>query len=370
MDSKAEMSDRMPSGSWYAGPGPDTDVVLSSRVRFARNLANFVFPEHLGREDADRLQSLVFDSFNHMEHPERFQAVLLSDLDPLGQRILTERGIITPDVAADAHAGIVVRTDGRFSCTVNHKDHIRMASFAPGFDLTPVFDCCREIDSGMQESLQFAASAGTGYLTASLCDTGSGMKATVLLHLPSISMDGAVDRVFRALAGEGYSLAGCFGAGTEPGSSLGSFYLLSNSFARPGNEQEQLEFVCDGVRKLIQLERGTAQKLLENRPTVLKDHVFRAVAAVKYSRFMGNREGIDLLSKIKWGINLGFVTGLENSSITALLYRIQNAHLHFVLKAENFHLEKDVISTEARTERLRALVIQEALSHIQLSAGQ
>ncbi|MDR2897850.1 MAG: hypothetical protein LBU99_03475 [Spirochaetaceae bacterium] len=355
--------------AWYAKAGLENDVVLSCRVRLARNLVNFPFPGQMKGDDPERVRSLVFDSFRQMEYPDQYQTVCVGDLDSLGIRILSERGVISASLLSEPWAGVVMRADGVLSCTVNDGDHVRLASFVSGLNLYEAWDICRQTDLAMQERLQFAASREFGFLTPSFRDLGSGMRASALLHLPSVSAAGMRDRVFRDLLGQGYAIAGYYGVGVDgasAGGSLGALYQLSNENASSGDEEEQLEFIREGASRLLRLERNACAELVKTRMTSVMDQILRAFAVAKFSRFIGNREGTDLISKIKWGLNLGILQGISHEEITALLYRIQDAHLHFVLKTANITLEEDITGDDKKMERLRAIVIQEAFSGIEI----
>ena len=172
--------------AWYAAAGDDDDVVLSTRVRLARNLANFPFPESCDDDEAVRIQNIIFDAFNHFENGSAYQSVPLAMVEPLGAKILSERGLFENNFGT----GLVMRLDGISSCLINCVDHARIASFSPGFALTAAYNSSREIDSQLQERVQFAASYDFGYLTANALDSGSGMKASIKVHLPSMSNPG------------------------------------------------------------------------------------------------------------------------------------------------------------------------------------
>ncbi|MDR1748561.1 MAG: hypothetical protein LBR47_05820, partial [Spirochaetaceae bacterium] len=246
--------------AWYARSGVENDVVLSCRVRLARNLVNFAFPGRMRGDDPERVRSLVFDSFRQMEFPDRYQTVCVGDLDPLGVRILSERGVISASLLSEPWSGVILRSDGVLSCTVNDGDHVRISSFVPGLNLFEAWDICRETDLAMQERLQFAAAREFGFLTASFRDLGSGMRVSALLHLPAVSAAGMRERVFRDFLGQGYAIAGYYGVGvgdgTFPGESLGAFYQLSNENASSGDEEEQLDFIREGAARLLRLERN------------------------------------------------------------------------------------------------------------------
>lgn len=363
----SDTDEELTQEAWYAYPGPEEDVILSTRVRLARNLADFVFPEFLKSEDAERVQSLVFDSFLHLENPDSFQSLRSSSLDSLGQRILSERGMFPYAMYSLPWTGGVIRNDGRVACSVNYCDHLRIASFCAGFNCTDSYWLSRSLDSRLQDSLQFAASSEFGYLTARMRDVGSGMKLTAVLHLPSLVVNRIHDKVFKEAQYDGCSVGGFFVPG-DMGVPPGAYYVVQNRQSYKGDEQAQLRHFEQTVKRIVEYERGSAMNLLETKPTRVKDSVYRAIATIKYGRLVTNREGIELVSKIKWGVNLRLLSGIAHNELTALLYRIQNAHLMYVIRNGKFNFEQDIASEEVKIERLRSLVLQEALSHVQITA--
>lgn len=356
--------------AWYVYKGPDCDVVLSTRVRLARNLANFPFPPNFRGDDASRIKTLVFDSFAHCAEPDRYQALSVNDLDPLGASILSERGVLSmsPSDASASAAGIVMRTDGRIACTVNDCDHVRISSFVPGLDGDAAYALCRDVDDSLQKSVQFAASYDFGFLTASLSDSGSGMKVSVRVHLPSISFAGRTQEVFSALQAKGVVPSAVFGSGAEPGSSLGCYYQISTGCAENGSEFDQMAVLVSAAKYLTEIERKTRTECAENKPTAVLDTVYRAYAKAKFASLVPLREAVDTISCIKWGRDIGYISGIQDNDLCALLYRIQNGHLQFVLKNGTFTFEKDVAqNSDLQIERLRALILQESFEHITLT---
>ena len=347
--------------AWYAYAGPENDVVLSTRVRLARNLANFPFPTHFKLDDAERVQSLVFDSFAHGQNPDRFQALATSDLDELGAKILTERGVLTDGVQKAPGSGIVMRTDGKIACTVNDGDHVRISAFVPGLDGDAAYALCHELDAQLQQTLQFAASYDFGFLTSRITDCGSGMKVSMRVHLPSISFNGKLADCFKTLQEKGVDIAACFGSGQGQGTSLGAYYQIATRNSAVGSEFDQMAAIVAAVKYLAECERREREAVLQQRPTELQDAVLRAYALAKFSSLMPQRESVDIIAKLKWGKDTGLVSGIADSELCALLYRIQDGHLQFVLKNGTFHFPADIAEDRAlQAQRLRALIVQEA----------
>lgn len=355
------------SDAWYAADGPENDVAVSTRVRLARNLANFPFPQKFRGDDAQRVQTLVFDSFTRAENPDSYQVLALKDLDDLGKKILTERGVIDESSVKAPGSGIIMRTDGRLACIVNDTDHLRVSSFSSGLDAEGAFNRCRAMDQEIQQFLQFAASYDFGFLTANLRDSGSGMKISVRVHLPSITSCHHLSETLFSLEQKGITASACFGSGIESGSSLGNYYQISTKYACEGSELDQLATITSAVQYLANSERESRAICKKGRLTEVQDKMYRSYGKAKFSLLMPMREAVDIISGIKWGKDLGFISGIEYSELSALLYRIQEGHLQFLLKNGNFSFPEDIAGdTSMKVLRLRALILQEAFEQLKI----
>uniref|UniRef100_UPI00388D76B6 hypothetical protein n=1 Tax=Treponema sp. TaxID=166 RepID=UPI00388D76B6 len=353
--------------AWFASSGPENDVVLSTRVRLARNLANFPFPAKFKDDDDFRVQTLVFDAFSHCEEPDKYQGVVSTELDELGEAILEERGILSSVSSKQNGSGIILRTDGKVSCEVNSSDHVRLSSFVPGLDGNTAFNLVAKVDDELQNTIQFAADYEIGYLTSSINDCGSGMKVSCRVHLPSLSFSGKVAELFNSLNSKEIVISDCFGAGTLPMSSLGFYYQISTKIAGNGNELDQIASLVSAVKFLAENERRERDIVLRKRQTELRNRIYRSYAKVKFASLIELREAVELISDIKWGKNLGFFTGISDEELCALLYRVQSGHLQFVLKSRKFNFPKDISENKnLKTDYLRSLILQEAFENIKL----
>ncbi len=344
---------------WYTEDGPESDVVLSSRVRFARNLSGFVFPLTIKSDDAERVQSIVFDAFNHLDRPENYQMIRMSNIDNLGKRILFERGVIDSDAGSEPWRGVIIRNDGVLSATVNIEDHIRLSAFTPGLSVNACASLVSGIDESLQRNVQYSALADFGYLTSNLMNIGSGMKASVLVCLSALCMNDLIERVIREFLSQGFIVRGYYGS--ERQTSLGCLYQISNSSGAAGDLSSQIIQMEQAALKLVELERRSRQELKASSPTTLENSVFRAIVTAKYARFISLNEALDLIQRIKLGLNLGLISGIANKDLTALMYRVQTAHIGFVILGESIIIEEDIQTEEMRLDRLRAMVIQEVL---------
>lgn len=360
------------SAEWYNFSGESGDVVLSTRLRLARNLADFPFPQKFRNDDAVRVQTLIFDAFLKSQKEDNYQTVSVASLTPWGARMLIERGLIKQSTLNSPGAGFVMRINGKkpnsgLVCTINDTDHLRISSFVAGLDCDKAFATAHEIDELLQNNLQFAASYDFGYLTANPKDSGSAMKISVRVHLPSTAFLRGIGPLADSLRAKGIKIESSFGNSVEYGGSLGSFYELSSTTPGSGSEVEQLADFTGIIKSVVETERKNRDLVLQKYTTEINDRILKSFSRVKFALIFNIREALSVISDIKWGKNLSLIDGIEDASLTALLYRIQEAHLGAVLKNGNFSFPIDISGDEKKqTARLRALVMQDSFENLKI----
>ncbi len=362
------------NNAWYSIKGPDDDVVISTRLRLARNLVNYPFPSRFSHSDGQTVKTLVFDAFAHIEHSEKYQSLTVVKLDEIGQKILIERGALPYEYLSNPVSGIIVRSDGQLMCNVNVEDHIHFAAFASGFDVLSVYNTAKSIDDEVQTKVQVAAALDFGYLTENMHNLGSAAKFSVFVHLPSLAVfntqDSELTNILLELEKNNFSVQSVFGLYLDSENSfsqaLGNCYQISTTDTFTGTLDDHMAYFSNAIQNVIEAERLYREKLLEKKPTLLRDAVYKALATVKYSRFLTAREGINILFTLKWGEDAQILTKSNTFALPSLLYRIQDGHIAFVNKTERFKFEKDVIEPEIQVQRLRSLIMQQAVENIQI----
>lgn len=365
------MNDFSVNSAWYTDTGIDNDVVLSTRVRLARNLSDFPFPEFMKNDSNERLLSVVFDAFSKLDDSRNYQALSLGNVEEIGRYILVERGVMPAGMIDKPGSGIIVSADGHISCTVNYHNHLHISSFIAGYSPLEAYNLVNSLDSSLQDYLQFAGNSEFGYFTSRLKDTGTGMKISAMLHLPSVVEAGLQDELFKTLVKSGFDVYAVYASyGNAPdrtGNVLGAWFRIATSTSFPLSETDQIAQISQAVHHIMTIERHSRNDLLEKKPTKLKDRVYRALANIKYSRYISMREGLELVSSLKWGLNLGMLTGVTDSELYALMYRIHPAHLDFVARSGSLSFEPDVTGQEQKIDRLRSLILQETAASIQFA---
>ncbi|MCQ2610713.1 MAG: hypothetical protein MJ169_03105 [Treponema sp.] len=349
------------SESWFMQDGTDLDVVLSSKVTLVRNLASFPFPSHFKNDDSQRVQNIIFDTFNHFENPEIYQTVVLEDVDSLGLKILAERGLIEKGQGT----ALVTRIDGECGCLINSTDHVKVNAFTSGLEPTKSYEKCLIIDQEIQGRVQYAASHDFGYLTSSFYDAGSGMKTTLRLHLPSMAFENHLDAIQESLP-KGFALASCFGNGGVFAGGRGGYFWLTTTGSFDGNEIDQLAGVMSAARLFCEIERKKRAFYADNKQTVVHNAVIRAYSLAKFSTLLEFNESMDIVSCLKWGKDMGIIAGVEDNEFNSLMYRLQDGHIEFLLKSGSFDFEQDVAQSPVlKIQRLRATIIKKAIEKIQ-----
>lgn len=347
--------------SWYDCSGDMMDVVLSSRVRLARNLANFPFPDCYKNDDSERVQIIILAAFSQLQDADNYHSIESKDLSVTSAGILIERGVLENHQTA-----LVMRNDGYVSTAINCTDHLRISSFRNGLSLRKSFDECIKVDMDLQKNLQFAASYGFGFLTQKIPDCGSGMKLSCRVHLASSVMLGKLNLIIEYCKQTKLKIEPAF-PNIGQGSAAGSFFLISSTNAFDGNELDQLANFESCIKYIVETERKISTEYADNKSTLIRNSVIRAYSIAKFSLFISLREALDIISDLKLGLRLGLLKGIDDSALSGLLYKVQKSHLTYLLESGDFDFEQDIKNDQnAKVDRLRALTLQEAFEHISL----
>lgn len=346
---------------WFSCPGPYEDVIISTRCRISRNLADFPFPSKLSEDDLQRVNSLVYDAFNENPH---YHFIDFNNISYPGRDILKDKNIIK-DVKNFSCSAVVLDENESTTCLVNEKDHVKIASFVSGLDCEKAMENTYKVDEFLQKKLQFAASYDFGYLTTFLKDCGTGMKITIRIFIPGIIMAGKFDSIIALVQEknlciqpvykmEGTTVFGCCIFDIFPGSSS------------RGTELDQLAVSQSIGLLILKTERKIRSEFADNNPTIVHNFVNQSYAKAMYSLLLSYEDVVNIISGIKWGLQLGVIEGISEDELNALYYRTKHGHLLYLSENYPFTYEQDLKSDqEMQIERLRTIVIQQAFEHIQ-----
>ncbi len=359
--------------AWYSLPGNERDVVISSRVRLSRNLANFPFPERFKNDDDGRVKSIILDAFQKAEDTEHFHSISVPLLSFLNRKVLEERGVLKTKeevLARKIHeeSEVVLNRDGNISASINGTDHIKISSFSSGLDFRRCFENAKKLDDLLQDSLQFAASYDFGYLSSMMKDTGSGMKISARISIPAVLKTGNFRNVADFIRDRKCVMIPAFPSlskGNIP--PAGSCFLVHNGNSRNGTEIDQIAEMESVCKFIAEYERKILTEFADNHMTVIRNSVLRSFSVSRVSLLVSLREAVDMISDIQTGLRLGLVDGTDNDSLCSLLYRVQDGHLLYLMENGDFDFEDDVRENQIlKLDRLRAVTLQEAFENISL----
>ncbi len=335
------------TGQWLRNTGPDCDVVISSRIRLARNLRDSFYPARLSSEERQAVVEQVAEAV-------RGNSIRadLTDFSRLDRAFLVERRLISKELAGqDGASAVIFGRSESISIMVNEEDHLRVQCLRSGFDLERIWRALSRMDQALEQELPFQFHDRFGYLTACPSNTGTGMRVSVMLHLPALVMRDEIGRVHRAADAMNLTLRGLYGEGTQP---AGDFFQVSNQATLGRSEDELVEIIRQQVPHIVKYERGLREALLQNERSLVEDRVERALANLKAARQITVEETLRHMSMVRLGISLGLVpeSQLNVAELNELLILSQPAHLQKQQGRSLTGDERDVFRAEMLRSRL------------------
>ncbi len=341
--------------SWLSGKGGESDVVLMSRVRLARNLKQFPFPN---RADFAQLLSVRTQIEQVMPSVaqglgEDFEALSMEELTPLERRVLVEKRLATSALAKKPqHREVLLAAGGEISLMVNEDDHLRIQCLAPGFDLDTPLEKALQVDDIIESQLDIAFDEKMGYLTAVPTNLGTGLRATVLLHLPGLVLTKNIGNVESIAPQLGLAIHSRYSDGQE---NYGCLYELTNQLTLGFSEKALVDNLKSAVKEIIAHERKARKALALYMKDRLEDEVWRAYGTLRYARLLTEKETLELLSWVRLGVNLRLISEAAPESFGEILLASRASFLQNL--AENENMSKNEI------DRLRAEQVRKALVH-------
>src|SRR5580700_3662643 len=309
------------SGEWLRGSGPESDIVISSRIRLARNLAAFPFTNRASSYQKAEIESQLRERIAKMELEPKLGYVNVPTLSTLDRQFLVERQLISRELAAaEGPRGVALGPQETVSLMVNEEDHVRLQVMRSGFTLDEAWQEIDRVDDVLEQRVNYAFSDEFGYLTACPTNVGTGMRASVMLHLPALVLTKQIEKVFRALQKINLAVRGLYGEGTR---ASGDFYQISNQVTLGKSETTIINEIRDVIPNIIAYERQARQTLTrENHPQVL-DKVRRAFGTLGNAMVMTSEETMDLLSSVRLGVNLGLIDMININEVNELFIHTQ-----------------------------------------------
>lgn len=316
-------------GEWLKGSGPESDIVISSRIRLARNLADFPFIARATPADRSEIERIFRERIGSLRESNKFPSELLyvdvGQLEEVDRMFLMERQLISRELSEGSGARAVAIDRGeQFSVMVNEEDHLRIQVMHSGLDLTTAWEQISQLDDLVEEQVTYAYNEKIGYLTACPTNVGTGIRVSVMLHLPALVITRQIDKVFRSLQKINLAVRGLYGEGSQ---AMGDFYQISNQITLGQSEQELIKKVADVVPVLIDYERQAREFLLRESQETLHDRVSRAYGILRNAQTISSEETLHLLSSVRMGVNLGLIGDVPIPTVNKLFVHTQPAHL-------------------------------------------
>ncbi len=339
-----------PAG-WLDGAGAENEIVLSSRVRIARNLHGHRFTHNC---DNDELAVILQESLNAARSARTFadsRYVAMGEISTLDRQLLAERHLVSREfLNHSVSRGLVFAPDENVSLMINEEDHLRIQGFSSGFDVGAAYRRAHDLDDQLAPELDIAYNDRMGFLTACPTNLGTGMRVSVLIHLPGLVHGKEIHKLLESLRKLNHSIRGFFGEGSEV---MGNFFQLSNSAALGTPEEVLVKNLREMVVKVIAYERRSREMLFRKARSLLEDKVWRAYGLLRYARSVSTKESLSLISAVRLGVGAGLVTDVPVQTLNELLVYIQPAHLQKRRETAMDAHERDVA---------RAAYIREALA--------
>jgi protein arginine kinase len=320
-------------GEWLRASGPQADIVMSTRIRLARNLAEYPFITRASDQDRADIERVLRDRVLKIhEETGELLYVNVSDLDRIDRQFLVERQLISREHAESQGArGVVIDPTERISLMINEEDHLRIQCMHSGLDVQGAWEQINRIDDLISEQVNYAFHPRLGFLTACPTNVGTGVRVSVLVHLPALVLTRQIDKVFRSLQKISLAVRGLYGEGSQ---AMGDFYQISNQQTLGRTESELVEQVADVVPALIHYEREARDFLIKESQQTVHDQVSRAYGILRTAQTISSEETMLLLSKVRMGINLGLIEDLPLLKLNELFIRTQPAHLQKIRGVE------------------------------------
>lgn len=335
--------------SWINESGPYSGIVMSSRVRIARNIAGLPFPSiasvEVSQKAVDMVRKSILESNSILSRD--FDFVSLRNLSDVEKYILVEKHLISPDLVERAEvAAALINHNEQISIMVNEEDHIRMQCIFPGFQLDKAWELLNRMDDIVEESIEYSFDEHLGYLTSCPTNVGTGMRASVMMHLPGLVATNYINSVLHTISKVGLTARGLYGEGSE---ALGDIYQISNQITLGPSEEEIISNINIVVRQIMENERMARQALVQSNRLEFEDRIWRALGILKHARKLSLQEFMSLLSQVRLGVDMGIINGIDVVMLNELMVKCQPAHLQAYIGRETSAEELDV----ARADRVR-----------------
>jgi len=339
------------SSEWLKGSGPNSDIVISSRIRLARNLTTHPFPHWAGRKQSEEVLQKIEEAVAKVDLLKNISVFKMLEMDNIDKQFLVEMHLMSYELAQKKNANaVMIDPNGIISIMINEEDHMRVQVMQSGFNIYEAWNIIDRIDNELAKELNFAFSSEWGYLTACPTNTGTGMRGSVMLHLPALVMTKNINRVLAAIAKLSFTTRGLYGEGTQ---ATGNFFQISNQVSLGHSEEEIIDNINGLIRQIIEQEQQAREFLLANNRPMLEDRVNRSFGILKSAYIISSQETVELLSLVRLGCDLGMVKDIDRRTINELFISTQPAHLQKLENKKLSQSDRDIKRAELIRSKLK-----------------
>jgi protein arginine kinase len=337
---------------WMREEGDDSDIVLSSRIRLARNFADRTYP--ILKNENELTEVNHFMNKEYAEHSfqnyKDFQFISLRDLSAIEKRILVEKHLISPNLEKFPASAVLISKNEQVSIMVNEEDHLRVQLYLPGFQLSEALERAFELDDWIEEKVDYAFNEKCGYLTSCPTNVGTGMRASVMMHLPALALTKQITRMVPVINRLGLAVRGIYGEGSE---SLGNIYQISNQITLGKSEDDIVSDLQSVVKQLIEQERQARDYIVNELGLSLEDRIFRSYGILQHSRIIDSKEAAKCISSVRLGIDLGIIENISKNILNELMVLTQPGFLQHYANKKLTARERDVFRASLIRERIQ-----------------
>ena len=312
---------------WYKEISKDSDVVISSRIRLARNIKGYKFPNIMTSNEKEELVNIISSKIDK----DKYKLLKMSDIDDITKLSLVEQHIISKEFLNSKYGAIITNEDSSIVAMVNEEDHLRLQAFKAGFNIDSCYNKLQEFVDSLENKIEFAKSDKYGYITACPTNVGSGMRVSVLLHLPALARVGLLNKILDQAASIGVSVRGLYGENTNGD---GYIYQISNQKTLGMSDENIISGIKAVITSIIEQEKKAREILLKNGNMHFEDEIYRAYGILKNARMIGEEEGLKLLSKVRLGVSIGLLNDVKLESVQKLMGDIAENTLKLIFKKD------------------------------------
>jgi protein arginine kinase len=344
------------TSEWLKGTGPHSDIVISSRIRLARNLDKSAFPHLAGKKQSEEILATIKTALEKTGYLHNALFLELKDLDNVDKQFLIERHLMSFEHAKklENSKAVVIDEKEMLAIMINEEDHLRMQVMQSGFNLLEAWKIINKADDALAKELSFAFSIEWGYLTACPTNTGTGLRGSVMLHLPGLVLTRQINRVLAAIAKLQFTTRGFYGEGTE---ASGNFFQISNQVCLGHTEEEMIANINGLIKQILEQEEQARQLLLTNNRAMLEDRIWRGFGILRSAHIISSQETIELLSLVRLGSDLQLIKNIDYRTINELFILTQPAHLQKLEGKKLSAQERDLKRAALIREKLKGIVI-------------